>query len=38
MKRFKNWKSIALATLLPLFVAMQPAISYACEVGTHSGC
>lgn len=39
MKRFNNWKSIALATFLPLLIAAQPAITYACNVGgQHTGC
>ncbi len=39
MKRFKNWKTVALASLLPLLVALQPTLIYACEAATsHGGC
>ena len=38
MKQLKNWKSIALATILPVIVAAQPAITYACSNGVHGGC
>ncbi len=40
MKLFKHWKAIALTALLPLLVALQPAVTYACTIGaeTHAGC
>ncbi len=38
MKRINNWKTIALATVLPLLIALQPAITYACDAGSHTGC
>jgi len=37
MKRVTNWKSIAIAALFTLLVALQPAITYACG-GGHTGC
>ena len=38
MKQFKHWKSILLAALLPLLVALQPAITYACSAGVGGHC
>jgi len=40
MKQFKNWKAIVFASLVPLLIALQPAVTYACSVGagTHGGC
>lgn len=38
MKQFKSWKTATLATLLPLLIALQPAITYACNGGAHTGC
>ncbi len=38
MKQFKSWKTAALAALLPLLIALQPAITYACGAGGHTGC
>ncbi len=37
MKRFTNWKTIAIAALFTLLFALQPAITYACS-GSHGGC
>jgi len=37
MKRFTNWKTIAIAALFTLLFALQPAITYACG-GGHTGC
>ena len=38
MKRIKNWKTIAFAAIIPLLIASQPAITYACEAaGGHCG-
>jgi len=37
MKRFTNWKTLAIAALFTLLVALQPAITYACS-GGHAGC
>jgi|GEM_PF-4484790 len=39
MQRFKFWMMIVLAALFALFVALQPAITYACvAAGSHGGC
>ena len=41
MKRFAHWKSLALATLVSLLIALQPVITFAasCDVaGAHGGC
>jgi hypothetical protein len=40
MKQFKNWKAIVVASIVPLLIALQPAITYACNVGSgaHGGC
>lgn len=38
MKRFKNWKTIAIAALFGMLIALQPAISYASGCGGHTGC
>lgn len=38
MNRFKLWTTIAIATIFSLLVALQPAITYACGAGGHSGC
>ncbi len=38
MKQFKNWKAIVVASIVPLLIALQPAVTYACSVGTHTGC
>ena len=39
MKRFTNWKTIAIGALFTLLVALQPAITYACSgAGGHGGC
>jgi hypothetical protein len=40
MKQLKNWKSVVVAIALPLLVALQPAVTYACNVGSgsHGGC
>ncbi len=39
MKRFKNWKLVALASILPLLAALQPTLTYACSAaGSHGGC
>lgn len=37
MKQFKNWKSLVFAGILPLLIALQPAVTYACDVGSHCG-
>ena len=38
MKRIKNWKTIAFAAILPLLIASQPAITFACDAAnTHCG-
>ena len=38
MKRIKNWKTIAFAAVVPLLIALQPAITYACDTATsHCG-
>lgn len=36
MKRFANWKTLAIAALFTLLFALQPAITYACA-GSHCG-
>ena len=38
MKLFKYWKSVALIAVLPLLIALQPAATYACNIGGHTGC
>ena len=41
MKQFKHFKSVAAATLLTLFITLQPIITFAahCDVaGSHVGC
>lgn len=38
MKHFMNWKTITIAALFGLLVALQPAITYACGAGGHGGC
>ena len=37
MKRFMTWKTIAIAFIFTLLVALQPTIIYACG-GSHTGC
>jgi hypothetical protein len=37
MKRINNWKTIAFVSIVPLLIALQPAITYACEAGSHCG-
>lgn len=38
MKRIiSNWKTIVFATVTPLLIALQPAITYACATGSHCG-
>ncbi|MCA9931656.1 MAG: hypothetical protein KC419_24405, partial [Anaerolineales bacterium] len=38
MKRINNWKTIAFAAIVPLLIAWQPAITYACTTcGSHGG-
>lgn len=38
MKRINNWKTIIFATILPLLIALQPTITYACEASAgHCG-
>ena len=37
MKRIKSLKSIVFVTLVPLLIALQPAITYACEANSHCG-
>lgn len=37
MKCFTNWKTIVIAAIFTLLVALQPAITYACS-GSHGGC
>ena len=36
MKRFTNWKTIAIVAIFTLLVAAQPAVTYAS--GIHGGC
>ena len=38
MKRLMTWKTIAIAAIFTLLVALQPAITYACGGGSHGGC
>ena len=38
MKQFKNWKAIIFVSIVPLLIALQPAVAHACSVGTHTGC
>ena len=38
MNRIRNWKTLAFVTILPLLITLQPAITYACSAGTHTGC
>jgi hypothetical protein len=37
MKRINNWKTIAFATIVPLLIALQPTITYACTTTSHCG-
>lgn len=38
MKRINRWKALALATIIPLLITLQPVITYACEgSGSHCG-
>ncbi len=38
MKRIKKLKSIVFVTILPLLIALQPAITYACDAASgHCG-
>lgn len=37
MKQFKNWKTVAIAFILTMLVALQPVVTYACA-GSHTGC
>lgn len=38
MKRFTNWKIIAIAAIFTLLVTLQPVVAYACSGGSHGGC
>ncbi len=38
MKRINNWKTIVFAAIVPLLIALQPAITFACDAGSHTGC
>lgn len=38
MKRFNNWKAIVFVSIVPLLIALQPAVAHACNVGSHGGC
>jgi len=38
MKRIRNWKTIVFAAIVPLLIALQPAITFACDAGSHTGC
>ena len=40
MKRINYWKAIVFAAIVPLLITLQPAVTYACNVGagTHGGC
>lgn len=37
MKRISNWKAIVLTAVVPLIIALQPTVTYACEVTGHCG-
>ncbi len=37
MNRIKNWKTLAFASIVPLLLALQPAITYACDAAGHCG-
>ena len=37
MNRIKNLKTLAFATIIPLLIALQPTITYACSAGSHCG-
>lgn len=36
MKRINKWKAIVLATIVPLLITLQSAVTYACT-GSHCG-
>ena len=39
MKRFTKWKTIVIAVIFTLLVALQPVVTYACTgAGGHGGC
>ena len=38
MKRINSWKTIVFGTAVTLFIALQPAITFACEAASgHCG-
>lgn len=37
MARIRSWKTIALASVLPMLIALQPFVTHACS-GSHGGC
>ena len=38
MKRLTNWKVLTCATIAQALFVLQPAITYACSGGSHTGC
>lgn len=38
MKQFNYWKSFIVINAVLVFIALQPIVTYACGVGTHTGC
>jgi hypothetical protein len=37
MKRISNWKTIVFAAIVPLLIAFQPTVTFACESLGHCG-
>lgn len=37
MKRINNWKPIVFASIASLLIALQPAVTFACNASSHCG-